>query len=390
MQNKNDFYSRVKQNMSEYFDEFNGNLITSPAGIVLLGDHTHYTEGILLAGAVDMYTAIAVQKRNDNHFRLVIHNENEYSFTLDNIEVVTKYVKAALITEILKIMKSEDLISTGLDCYIETEIPHCIGLGYYSALIMGYIYALNQELKLNLTNEKMVEIGFEAQKSKIGKIANKATLYATLTTQKNVLQFYDLRKKVPVNTDALSKQYKVVIFDTGEAIHEPQNICNERIEECEIGVKGLKLYVWGIKNLRDIKPDFLEKHIHMLPRRVYNRCLYNVNERIRVQNAADSIYNEHYEDLGNFIFDSHVDLANLYEISTDKLDYVVEESLNSGLVGGAKVVSCSSYRSVLSLIEEKNVDKAIELISEKYKEKFEGTLITYRLDFCNGLTNNNK
>ncbi|MBU4338067.1 hypothetical protein KKD57_00730, partial [Patescibacteria group bacterium] len=136
---------------------------------------------------------------------------------------------------------------------------------------------------LKISDENLLNIVRRNELNVIGKISNQAHHYTIQFGKENRLFIMDLRTKEHRTISLDCSKYSLAICDSGEKIIEPQKICAERIEECEVGVKGLRLYVWGIKNLRDIELEFLLKHVHMLPGRIFSRVLYNVKERLRAQ-----------------------------------------------------------------------------------------------------------
>jgi len=383
MPDHSELKTRSIENYEKFFSKKTTEVELSPAGFILLGDHTHYNEGLLIGCALSFYSAVILHKRNDNKIRLKVGDAKLYEFDTEGVSIPSGDFNTTLVIEIIKILKENELIDAGFDCYIESYIPRCAGLGYYSSIIMGFLNSINTKLSLGIEINELLEIGYKAQKVMIGQIANKATLLASLVSKENSFIHVDLRKKEPeyISTE---KKLQLIIFDTGEKIDNPQMICNERIDECNVGVKGLRLYIWGIKNLRDIKPDFLAKHIHMIPRRVYNRCLYNVDERLRVEEILNAKPENKLQALSENIFNSHKSLSELYDLSTQKIDYLVKKASDSDLFFGAKMISCSSFRSLYAIVEENNAEAAIKELSEKYSEKYEGTLNTFVLNIVKG------
>lgn len=387
MADKNELILRAKQNSKEIFETLPDNFVLSPAGFILLGDHTHYTESMLLGCALNAYSLVILQKRDDNKINLKINDGPVTSLDCSDLSNNVSHFNTLLVIEIMSTIKEKGILTTGFDCYIENDVPLCLGLGYYSSTIMGFISALNKNLSLNLSDNEMVEIGYLAWKEKIGKIANKATLQCSLLAKENHFLYSDLRKTEPELIPFSNDNCRFILLDTTEKIENPRDICNERIEECEVGVKGLRLYIWGIKNLRDIKPDFLARHVHMIPRRVYNRCLYNVNERLRVELAKEAVLSGNFLEFCDQIYKSHEDLSSLYQISTDKIDYLVEFADNSGLVKGAKMISCSSLRSTFALVEKDNVEGFSEELNKSFYEKYELKIEKHEFGLSDGVLN---
>ena len=179
--------------------------------------------------------------------------------------------------------------------------------------------------------------------------------------------------------------YSLIICDSGEEIIDPQKICNERIEECEVGVKGLRLYIWGIKNLRDVNMDFLHRHYHMLPHRIFNRILYNVKERNRSEEAVRLIHKKSFRELGNLIIESHRDLSEIYELRSEHCDFLVNEAIKLEKVLCSKMINCTPIRSTFNIVEDDNIDRFTQAMKRVYEQKFNNQLKTYTVKLTSGV-----
>jgi galactokinase len=45
-------------------------IVKSPVSLTLLGDHTHYNDGILIAAPLDKYTYVMMRKSNTDSFNI--------------------------------------------------------------------------------------------------------------------------------------------------------------------------------------------------------------------------------------------------------------------------------------------------------------------------------
>ncbi|MEG8946530.1 galactokinase [Rosettibacter firmus] len=375
----------LKSEFEKVFENSNGTVFAiTPVSLMLLGDHTHYNDGILLSVALNKYTILILRKRKDNYVKIVnAENNNKIEFTLSDIPEV-KEIDFKYHVGLIKILKKNNLINSGFECIYYSEVPDCIGIGKYSSMETGFIMALKKSFRLKIEAEKLFELIHQNELNLIGKISNPTHYYTVMFSKKNKLFFHDLRKK-EFNTIPVKKNFEIVIVDTHEKILNPLNICNERIEECEVGVKGLRLYIWGIKNLRDVGLEFLLKHYHMIPRRIFNRVLYNVKERERVEKAINSIKNNSLTEFGKFIFESHWSMAEDYELSNDNLNYIISKSAENDCVIGSKMISCTSIRSSYHIVRKECSEKFIDYIKNVYREKFNKEVTTYTLEFSDGV-----
>ncbi len=373
-----------------YQSNFGENSSTSyyivPANIILLGDHTHYNEGIILATSVNRYCGIGIQVNNSDKISAVINNR-KFVFPVNEpilSDHRSNWILNCLHQSMITLVKYE-LLRSGFNIAININIPQSMGISSSAAIFVGLTKAITDIFKLRVSKEKIIDISSESELSVYGKISNKAMHYCSLANGGKSIKFVDLRTARVRNYEFQGNKFDFVLMGTGNSVEKPGELCNDRIEECSIGVKGLRLYIWGIKNLRDVEIKFLDKHINMLPRRIFNRCLYNVKERIRVNDALKEIRKNNFKKFAGYLFDSHDSLSTDYEVSSVELDYLVELCKNIDGIAGAKMISCSPMRSIIMLIDKTRTDSVIKKLSEKFKDKYHRNLEISRLEIENGI-----
>lgn len=357
----------------------------APAALIFLGDHTHYNDGILISTAINRYCGVALRKRNDNSIN-IIRKDFESSISFELAELDTDNTESAfrLIKGLIKLLKEDKHINYGFDCVIYSWSPNFLGLGCFAAQQVAFITAAKKAFDIKLSIKELLVYIKTNETNIIGKISNPAHYTTSSFAKENNFYITDLRKNsfrlIPFN----QSEYKIISFTTDEEFSTPHLVCNERIEECEIGVKGVRLYIWGIKNLRDVKLDFMQKHFHMLPRRIYNRIAYNVKERMRTEDAYKSIKNQDVSSFGTYLFESHKSISEEYDISTATLDFIVDECKTTDGVFGAKMISCSPSRTVFALVKSDQAQMIAEKINDAFRNKFSKELTINYLSTTNG------
>ncbi|MDQ7818761.1 MAG: galactokinase family protein [Melioribacteraceae bacterium] len=384
------FYKKLSSATKTIFEELygdpnGGHLIIAPASLILLGDHTHYNGGILLSVALNKFVTIIIKKRTDQTINLTDANSlNSIIFQISDIDNLNEH-KFRNELCLLRMLKANCQLEFGFNCVIHSEVPECLGLGALASLEVGFATALNQELNLGLNNSDLLEYVRQCELLSIGKISNIAHHYTVKFGKENKFFNIDLRSLEHKSLARKEHNFDIVIINTGERIQFVSDICNERIEECEIGVKGLRLYIWGIKNLRDVEQSFLLRHYHMLPKRIFNRILYNVNERIRSEEALKFIKKNKMEDFGKCITQSHWSISSDYELSCPKCDFLIERSSKLPGVFGSKMISCSQWRSTFHLVRSENTNSFIKNIKKKFQNEFKSEPEFYVYQISDGV-----
>lgn len=380
-----DLIQTTKIFTSLFGDPTNSVLNICPASIILLGDHTHYNDGILISACIDRYWTFLIKKRKDSEINLASYESmNITRLSLDQLEK-DEGDSFRLLRGLIKILKEEDLIRFGFDCVVSTTVPECIGLGSSAAQQVGFLNCIRKVFALEINDEKLLGLVHKNELNIIGKISNIAHHYTVQLCKEKKLFFMDLRTKEHKTVTLDSSEHSLVICDSGEKIINPQKTCNERIEECEVGVKGLRLYLWGIKNLRDIELDFLHKHYHMLPKRIFGRVLYNVKERMRAEEALKFLRKKSIKEFGKLIVESHKNLAEDYDLSNEHCNFIVEESARVEGVHCSKLISCSPFRSTFHLVDDVMIEQFTETLKKSFKEKFHTELKVHKVRLTGGV-----
>ena len=166
---------KVQEKFSRVFgDSSNSQMILSPASLILLGDHTHYNEGILISTAINRYYVIQIKKRNDRIINLASADSDDVivkSFSLTEIPSVSEN-GFKTITCLIKKLYHERLINAGFDCMISSTVPECIGLGVSASLEIGFISAIKKVFKLSTEMKSLFQIVKKNDLEIIGKITN--------------------------------------------------------------------------------------------------------------------------------------------------------------------------------------------------------------------------
>lgn len=377
----------TKDKFAEFFgDDEKCSYVLCPASLVFLGDHTHYNEGVILSTAVDKFVAAGGRKRKDGKI-LVVNNFTREIQDFDKPEEIKAGGRfpEKFIINLFSQLKEKNLLTCGLEIAFTSEIPDCLGIGSVAAHQIALLKLVNKIAGLHLTKEKIVSLSREMEMMIIGRISNEAHHWTALNSKLKNIVYTDLRSKVVRNIHFDYDEYEIAVIDTGVEIPDAPKICSERIEECEISANALKQYMWGIKNLRDISDEFLKKKVWTLPKRLYQRVNYNVQERIRVEEALKYIYNGEIIEFGNIILQSHKNIASDYFLSTSQVDFLVNQAVMQPGVIAAKMISCSPKRSIFSIVNKEYTDIYLSEIKNIYFQKYGTDLTVFKLKISSGV-----
>jgi galactokinase len=115
----------------------------------------------------------------------------------------------------------------------------------------------------------------------------------------------------------------LVVCDTG-APRRLGTAYNIRRAECELGVRLIADREPGVKSLRDVDLEMLERNRDRLPENVARRCEHIVREDNRVMATVSALLDVDLEALGRLFAASHASLRDLLEVSSPELDVMVD------------------------------------------------------------------
>ena len=144
---------------------------------------------------------------------------------------------------------------------------------------------------------------------------------------------------------------------------------NRRREECEAGVKMLRKWYPEIRALRDISVHQLEEHAKDLPDTIYRRCLHVVRENQRVLDSAQLLAHGDLNGFGELMRESHRSLRDLFEVSCQELNVMVEVA--EGLPGyyGGRMTGGGFGGCTVNLVNASDAAAFAEQIAERYQQK---------------------
>jgi galactokinase len=152
----------------------------------------------------------------------------------------------------------------------------------------------------------------------------------------------------------------------------------ERRAQCEEAAKIL-----GVKSLRDVTADQLEKGKGKLSEVVFRRARHVIGEIERTVHAAEGIRQSNWPTVGQFMYASHYALRDDYEVSCQELDDVVEIAEDIGYKGGVygcRMTGGGFGGCCVALVKADAVDAISKKIAADYKAKtgIEATLFASR------------
>jgi galactokinase len=166
----------------------------------------------------------------------------------------------------------------------------------------------------------------------------------------------------------LPDSVRLVICNTMVKHEHSSGEYNRRREECDEGVKLLSAWYPGIRALRDVSVDQLEKHSADLPEIIYKRCEHVVKENQRVLDSAEFLKHDDLTGFGRLMAESHASMRDLYEISCREVDIMVE--IAEGLAGfcGGRMTGGGFGGCTVNLVDASQAQAFSKEIAGRYQQ----------------------
>ncbi|MFH1612357.1 MAG: galactokinase [bacterium] len=343
-----------------------------PGRINIIGEHTDYNNGYVLPINIDKEMYLCVRKRKDKIVNLhSLNYTQKIKFSLNEKIIYEKndgwanYIKGCI-----KILQDQGYKFTGVDLLYSSNIPIASGLSSSAAIEVITCFCLSSIFNLKIDKLKIVKM-CQLVENKFMKIdSGIMDQFVIIFSKKNKSLFLNCKnyKFELINFDF--KDVNIVITNTKVKRELVFSEYNKRCLECQQGVKIFKKHFKNIQSLSDISIQNFEQYKNFLPEIIKKRCEHVIYENERTKKAVEYLKNENIIELGKLLNQSHNSLKNLYEVSLQELNIIVEESMKIEGVFGSRMTGAGFGGCVISLVQKDKIEEFIKKISEKYKKKF--------------------
>lgn len=363
-------FKKVEQSFNE---KYGGDplLIRSPGRVNLIGEHTDYNEGFVLPAAIDKIIVFALANNESSKARLYSYDlEEEFEFDIDehpfskSDQGWPNYILGA----VDQLVRNGYKVG-GFDCVFGGDIPIGAGLSSSAAVEGGLLFGLSQLNELDIDKIDLVKMGQKTENEFVGVQCGIMDQFINIFGKDNQVLQLDCRSLEHKHYPFERNDVKIVLCDTQVRRELAGSEYNKRREQCGKAVEVIQKHEDGIKTLRDVTLEMLEKHKSKMEEVVYRRARYVVEENQRVIRACENLLNDEFDEFGKLMYASHEGLRDNYEVSCRELDVLVDEASRFEAVLGARMMGAGFGGCTINLVEEHAVEDFKQQIAERYEER---------------------
>ncbi|MEO7490026.1 MAG: galactokinase [Ferruginibacter sp.] len=344
-------------------------LYFSPGRINLIGEHVDYNDGFVLPAAIDkgVYYAVAPNDSDNLNFIAVDFDET-LSVAVADIQKMSNWKNYVLsvVNEFLLL----GVAVKGFDCVFAGDIPRGSGMSSSAAVEGGLAFALNEMLNTKLNRVELALLCQRAEHNYPHVNCGIMDQYANMMGHKDEVIMLDCKTIQHQYFPLRLQGCKIVLINSKVHHTLASGEYNIRRHRCEEGMAVLKSDL-GIQSFRDINDvDALMPFKDKMEEKVFNCCLYVVEEIARAKKAASLLQQDDLASFGKLMYATHEGLSKLYEVSCDELDFLVELAKQDDGVIGARLMGGGFGGCTINIVKDDAITRFIETTSKAYYQKF--------------------
>jgi galactokinase len=374
---------QVKDKFLELFNQ-EPLIVRSPGRINLIGEHTDYNLGFVLPAAINKAIYLGIKKREDQLIK--IHSldfNDDFQGDLNEIQSSDKLWPDYLLGVVEQIQKKHQ-IAQGFNIVFGGDIPPGAGLSSSAALECAMAFGLNHIFNLSYEKMDLVRLAQAAENEFVGVKCGIMDQFASVFGQQNQFMRLDCRSLEYAYVPFLADDIQIILFDTRVKHSLASSAYNERREQCEQGVKWIQEIHPEVKSLRDASEEMLLTHVKPKNQKIYERCNFIVSEIQRLQDACNDLENNDLQSFGKRMFETHFGLKDLYEVSCDELDLLVDLVKDNPNALGARMMGGGFGGCTINLVKREAVEDLIAHVSASYHAKTGSEMLNYIVKIENG------
>ena len=324
----------------------------------LLGEHLDYNGGAVLPLQIDKCVKIYLSDNNTNE-KIVIKSKQYDEKIIINHNLAKQENWSDFVVGACKIISDKFGIKiSSINFLIDSDLPIGIGLSSSAAITVATLRALITKYNIEISNEELVSLALRVESDFVNVGGGMMDQFTSIYGSTSEILYLDTATN-DFELITLNENYKFLIIDSGESRILANSEFNSRKILCENVANKLSLnYLCELSDL----DEKLTKKLTMEEIKIAKHVVY---ENIRVHKGKKSLLSNNYDLFGKLMTESHMSLKNNYEVSTAKLDTLVNLCNSFGALG-SKLTGAGFGGAIVSLIKNDLVDDLKKYIIKNY------------------------
>ena len=302
--------------------------ITTPGRICLFGEHSDYLGLPIIAMAISLRAKISVKKRTDN--QVIIHKPDINEIERFSIEDL-RYTKSRdYFKSCIKICQNEGLIfSSGFECEVTSQIPIRAGASSSSAINVSWIHFLSKmaDNPIEWTQEKIGELTYQAESTEFNEPGGMMDQYTTAMGH-----IIHLESEPNISIQSFNPKLGSFVLGDSDQPKDTMGIL-KRLNDSRVEILNILRIKNPTINIHTMNNDINLSDLNNEQRKMYKGTVEN---RDLLKKALVELEKNkpNYELIGTLLTELHVVLRDIFDISTPKIESMLDAAMNAGALGG--------------------------------------------------------
>lgn len=361
--------------------------VRAPGRVELLGNHTDYNQGLVMALAVDKYVTMSVARRTDGRIELASTAFPEMArFWMDDLVQDPAAPWANYVKGLLVQLRQHGAHFTGFNAAIHSTIPLGAGLSSSAALLVSAALAVRKLFPYTLTEKACAQPPERDACGELPPLSKEEKLILAKACQAAENQFVGVNcglldhisslfgkahhailidcLHLSVDWTPFLGDFAVVICHSGVRHALADGEYNTLRRHCESAAQTL-----GVRSLRSVEPKDLAAGKAKLSERDYQCAAHIVGENQRVLFGERALRADDLAQFGQYLFQSHESSRDSFKNSCPELDLLVELARAHPGCIGARLTGGGFGGATLNLVRRDQIDDFRSRIGVQYQER---------------------
>lgn len=336
----------------------------APGRVELLGNHTDYNQGVVLAAAIDRGLTVAGISRTDD--LVVLTSKTADSRIHVSLRDLQPQPEARWANYPLGVVQQFIRIGfdiRGFDAEVSGDVPAGAGLSSSAALEVATAGLLMKLHEFRIDPLEVAKLCQRAENEFAGVHSGLLDQVTSVFGRADHVVYLDCQTE-EVRTIPFPPGFAVVIADSGVKHTLLASLYNTRREECIAAAAAL-----GLESLREVTPEHLTYARGSLEPTLFRRTAHIVEENDRVWRAVAALQNADAPVIGELMNASHESSRVNFENSTPELDRLVAIAQSLPGVLGSRLTGGGFGGATVTLVDAARAAEVAEMIGLKYREE---------------------
>ena len=290
-------------------------------------------------------------------------------FSLDQIKFDTRQPWSNYQRGVFDQFQKRGVSLCGANILVQGNVPIGSGLSSSAAVEMATAVAVKSLNQLDLPMVELIKISQRAENQFVGMNCGIMDQFISGMGKSGMALLLDCRSLNFEMISFPSETYSVMILNTRVKRELTGTEYNERRSQCEEGVRILKEKMPQIRALRDVSVSDFERYKSLLPDLVKKRCHHVIYENERTQLFANALKQKDTNLMGRTLLESHENLRDLYEVSCEELDLMVDLAMSVPGVIGSRMTGAGFGGCAIAMVKKGIESQVEEKIRDTYPSK---------------------